>query len=36
MVTIRKMPRAIQSNPALELVDLGAVIYNTVIDPTKL
>lgn len=30
MMTIRKRPKAIQNNPALGLVDLGAVIYNTV------
>lgn len=34
MVTIRKRPKAIQNNPALGLVDLGAVIYNRVLGKT--
>lgn len=35
MVTIRKRPKAMQDNPALGLVDLGAVIYNTVLGKTQ-
>lgn len=35
MVTKRKGPKAIKNNPALELVNLGAVIYNTVRQNSK-